>query len=113
MLIKDRLGGGGVISAHWKETEPLDVLYKVPVGCKPAERASQEIPDKRILQEEKTERRVRQLSIWRLSRLGAKQAENPETSRRRKMMPKALQQFRLDRMRTLTVRLKLSRCASE
>lgn len=39
--------------AHWKETEPLAVLYKVPVGCKPTERASEEIPDKRILQEKK------------------------------------------------------------
>lgn len=39
------------VNAHWKETEPLEV----PVGCKPANRASQEIPDKRILPEEKAE----------------------------------------------------------
>lgn len=51
-------------NARWKETEPLDVLYKVPVGCEPAEGASQEIPDKRILQEEKAERSMRQLSVW-------------------------------------------------
>lgn len=41
-------------NAGWKETEPLDVCCKVPVGCKPATRASQEIPDKRILEEERS-----------------------------------------------------------
>lgn len=51
-------------NVYWKGTEPLDVLYKVPVGCTPAKRASQEIPDKRILQEEKTEESMRQLSGW-------------------------------------------------
>lgn len=42
-------------NAHWKETE-------APMGCKPTERASQEIPDKRILQEEKAES-MSQLSV--------------------------------------------------
>lgn len=31
----------------WEETEPLDVLSKIPMGCKPTERDSQEVPDNR------------------------------------------------------------------
>lgn len=50
-------------NVHWKETEPLAVSYKVPVGCKPTERASEEIPDKRILQEEKEEWSLLELSF--------------------------------------------------
>lgn len=45
-----------------KRLSLLMFCIKVPVGCKPAESASQEIPDKRILQEEKAEWSMRQLS---------------------------------------------------
>lgn len=72
MLMKEGWGekkGGKerIENVHWKETEPLDVLHKVPVGRKPAKRASQEIPDKGILLQEKAERCMSQtlrLSCW-------------------------------------------------
>lgn len=51
-------------NAGCKEPEPLDVSHKVPVGCTPAKRAGQEIPDWRILQQEKTGRSTRQLPDW-------------------------------------------------
>lgn len=52
-------GGGAHRNVGGKEPEPLDVSYKVLVGCTPARRAGQEIPDERILREEKTDLSMR------------------------------------------------------
>ena len=71
----DRGGGGekGGKASAWKlltgkRLSLLMFCVSSPVGCEPAQRASQEIPDERILQEGKAERSVRQLP--------ARQAEN-------------------------------------
>lgn len=60
---KKNRGKKRVENVGWnKETQPAGVWYRVPVGRTPATGGSQEIPDKRILREEKEQ--LERLSRW-------------------------------------------------
>lgn len=77
-----------MISVEWEDTEPLDVLYEVPVGSEPAELAKKS--QTRGFSGRKRQNVERYNSHSGGSAFYDKQAENPETSRRRKTMLKAL-----------------------